>query len=155
MDELLVKIESNILLDWIKEGLLRVKIAKKATKSQKDTLILSLPEKYRRIIQEDLPLPLLIDDVRWISAASEKQTLEMAAKYANLGEDWLPFQFHAAVKNQEVINLVKLEAKPDTPKSKTQSAKSKRGNSSENQKTLLPEGTTEDLTPRSEYNDAK
>lgn len=153
MNELLVKIESNMLLDWIKEGLLRVKITKKAAKSQKDTLILSLPEKYKRIIQQDLPLPLLIDDVRWISAASEKQTLEMAAKYANLGEDWLPFQFHPAVKNQEVINLVKLEPKPDTPKSKTQSAKSKKDQDSKNQGNLFTTGITDDLSQRSESND--
>lgn len=155
MDELLVKIESKILLDWIREGLLRVKITKKGAKSQKDTLILSLPEKYGRIIQQDLPLPLLIDDVNWISATSEKETVEMAAKYANLGEDWLPFQFQPAVKNQEIITLVKLEPKPDTQKSKTQSVKSKKNKSSEGQSTLLPEGTTDDLTQRSESNDAK
>lgn len=126
MDDLVIQVDQSTFLDWVREGLLLAKQNQKAKKSQKNVLFVSIPLKYKKIIQEKINLPLLIDDIIWISGVSEKDTFETAVKYKNLGEGWLPFEFKSALNLKDSINIIKKETEPSQrrPQKKTRKSSS-------------------------------
>lgn len=54
---------------------------------------IKVPKKYEVCINASSPVMILVDEIEQISLESEELTLDWQARFKNLGEEWMPFQY--------------------------------------------------------------
>lgn len=112
-DMMLVQIKFRIFDDWLRAGIAAMSFSPcvvltdpySAPETQSDLdLLVSLPSKYRVRIDPAQPLWVLVDEIEAIMLPTRELTEEWRAKWINLGEAWLPCEFHAEWLSSELFS---------------------------------------------------
>ncbi len=93
MNELLIKIDSETFNKWLTDGFLLAKKSGRRSTKKMNYFLVSLPQKYQKVVQNNQPFMILIDDVNRISASSPMETQTEEIKHKNLGEGHLIFNY--------------------------------------------------------------